>query len=111
MDFGDQHPTPKAEYTLPGVLDFLQRSWVQFELERSRWASERAELMVLHSNTHIYGYLSIVSNVCYQARVSQLEAERKGKDNIQRDLIRRIKMLEYAIQQERYLLLLHYQVS
>jgi hypothetical protein len=37
---------PKQEYTLTGVLDFLQKSWIQFELERARWNVERSELLV-----------------------------------------------------------------
>ena len=46
MDGGVSDPPPKLEYTLTGVLDFLQKSWVQFEVERARWNVERAELLV-----------------------------------------------------------------
>ena len=31
-----------------------------------------------------------------------LQGERRGQENLKRDMIRRIKMLEYALKQERY---------
>lgn len=31
-----------------------------------------------------------------------LQGERKGQENMKQDLVRRIKMLEYALKQERY---------
>ena len=37
----------------------------------------------------------------FQARIAFLQGERKGQENLKRDLIRRIKMLEYALKQER----------
>ena len=46
MDGLSSDPPSKQEYTLTGVLDFLQKSWVQFELERARWNVERSELLV-----------------------------------------------------------------
>jgi len=36
-----------------------------------------------------------------QARISFLQGERKGQENLKNDLVRRIKMLEYALKQER----------
>uniref|UniRef100_A0A452HIF5 Striatin N-terminal domain-containing protein n=1 Tax=Gopherus agassizii TaxID=38772 RepID=A0A452HIF5_9SAUR len=50
------------------------------EAEKSRWEAERAEL---------------------QAQVAFLQGERKGQENLKTDLVRRIKMLEYALKQER----------
>ncbi|GAA6071098.1 striatin-like isoform X1 [Tachysurus ichikawai] len=38
--------------------------------------------------------------VC-QAQVAFLHGERKGQENLKKDLVRRIKMLEYALKQER----------
>ncbi|EFX86240.1 hypothetical protein DAPPUDRAFT_208467 [Daphnia pulex] len=49
-------------------------------MERSQWEVERAEL---------------------QARIAFLQGERKGQENLKNDLVRRIKMLEYALKQER----------
>lgn len=40
--------------------------------------------------------------VCFQARIAFLQGERKGQENLKKDLVRRIKMLEYALKQERY---------
>jgi striatin 1/3/4 len=36
-----------------------------------------------------------------QAKIAFLQGERKGHDNLVRDLVRRIKMLEFALKQER----------
>ncbi|CEG83404.1 Putative Striatin-domain-containing protein (Fragment) [Rhizopus microsporus] len=68
------------EYTLPGVLHFLQAEWRRFERERNEWTIERAEL---------------------KARIALLEGERKGIENSRLILMKRVKMLEYALRQER----------
>ncbi|KAF7686961.1 striatin-like isoform X1 [Silurus meridionalis] len=70
----------RAHYSIPGILHFLQHEWARFELERAQWELERAEL---------------------QAQVAFLHGERKGQENLKKDLVRRIKMLEYALKQER----------
>ena len=36
-----------------------------------------------------------------QARIAFLQGERKGQENLKKDLVRRIKMLEHALRQER----------
>ena len=36
-----------------------------------------------------------------QARIAFLQGERKGQENLKQDLVRRIKMLEFALKQER----------
>ncbi|KAG0182213.1 hypothetical protein DFQ28_006996 [Apophysomyces sp. BC1034] len=68
------------EYSLPGVLHFLQAEWRRFERERNEWAIEKAEL---------------------KARIALLEGERRGVENLKFDLMKRVKMLEYALRQER----------
>ncbi|KAK3718788.1 hypothetical protein QZH41_014041 [Actinostola sp. cb2023] len=68
------------KFTIPGILHFIQHEWARFEMERAHWEVERAEL---------------------QARIAFLQGERKGQENLKHDLIRRIKMLEYALKQER----------
>ncbi|ESO96474.1 hypothetical protein LOTGIDRAFT_231798 [Lottia gigantea] len=65
---------------MPGILHFLQTEWARFEMERSQWEVERAEL---------------------QAKIAFLQGERKGQENLKQDLVRRIKMLEFALKQER----------
>eukprot|EP01137_Pigoraptor_chileana_P033341 Opistho-2@24065 len=69
-----------TDYSIAGVLNFLHQQWTKFERERTLWESERSELL---------------------QRVAILEGERRGHDNLKRDLVRRIKMLEYALRQER----------
>ncbi|KAI9303319.1 Striatin family-domain-containing protein [Cunninghamella echinulata] len=68
------------DYSLPGVLHFLQAEWRRFERERNEWTIERAEL---------------------KAHIALLEGERRGIENLKVDLIKRVKMLEYALRQER----------
>jgi striatin 1/3/4 len=75
-DTGDMKPA----YSMPGILHFIQHEWSRFEMERAQWEVERAEL---------------------QAKIAFLQGERKGQENLKRDLIRRIKMLEFALRQER----------
>ncbi|KAL9923975.1 striatin isoform X3 [Glossina fuscipes] len=74
----NQQATP--QYTIPGILHFIQHEWSRFELERSQWDVDRAEL---------------------QARIAMLLGERKCLESLKSDLTRRIKMLEYALRQER----------
>lgn len=48
--------------------------------------------------------LSILFCLCFQAQIAFLQGERKGQENLKKDLVRRIKMLEYALKQERWVL-------
>ncbi|KAJ3352981.1 hypothetical protein GGF32_003234 [Allomyces javanicus] len=73
----EQQPT----LSLPRVLHFLQTEWRRFELERNEWEIERAEM---------------------QAKINLLEGERRGLESVKSDLVKRIKMLEYALRAERY---------
>ncbi|KAI9336427.1 Striatin family-domain-containing protein [Zopfochytrium polystomum] len=78
-----QSPPPQLQqqqYSLPGVLHFLQVEWRRFERERNEWELERADM---------------------KARLSFLEGERRGMENSKADLMRRVKMLEFALRQER----------
>lgn len=34
------------QYSIPGVLHFIQHEWARFEMERSQWEVDRAELQV-----------------------------------------------------------------
>ena len=45
--------------------------------------------------------LNLSLNLTLQARIAFLQGERKGQENLKNDLVRRIKMLEYALKQER----------
>ncbi|XP_063731654.1 striatin-like isoform X2 [Eleginops maclovinus] len=77
---GDAGEAARAQYSIPGILHFLQHEWARFEVERAQWEVERAE---------------------FQAQIAFLQGERKGQENLKKDLVRRIKMLEYALKQER----------
>ncbi|XP_041090595.1 striatin-4-like [Polyodon spathula] len=66
--------------SLPGILHFIQFEWSRFQTEKYRWEAERDEL---------------------RAQVAFLQGERTGQENMKQDLVRRIKMLEYALKQER----------
>ncbi|XP_043929751.1 striatin-3 isoform X2 [Protopterus annectens] len=79
QDTSTELPRPQ-QYTIPGILHYIQHEWARFEMERAHWEVERAEL---------------------QARIAFLQGERKGQENLKKDLVRRIKMLEYALKQER----------
>uniref|UniRef100_A0A674N8U9 Striatin n=1 Tax=Takifugu rubripes TaxID=31033 RepID=A0A674N8U9_TAKRU len=70
----------RAQYNIPGILHFLRHEWARFEGDRAQWEVERAEL---------------------QAQISFLQGERRGQENLKKDLVRRIKMLEYSLRQER----------
>ncbi|XDV32678.1 hypothetical protein PO909_003427, partial [Leuciscus waleckii] len=70
----------EAGLSLPGILHFIQFEWGRFQAEKYRWEAERDEL---------------------RAQVAFLQGERKGQENMKQDLVRRIKMLEYALKQER----------
>ena len=36
----------KPQYSIPGILHFIQHEWARIEMERSHWEVERAELQV-----------------------------------------------------------------
>ncbi|KAI9509955.1 WD40-repeat-containing domain protein [Russula earlei] len=73
-------PLNGQDFTLSNVLHFLQSEWRKYERDRNEWEIERAEM---------------------RARIALLEGERRSFENIKVDLMRRIKMLEYALRVER----------
>lgn len=36
----------RTNYSIPGILHFVQHEWARFEMERAHWEVERAELQV-----------------------------------------------------------------
>ncbi|RSH81536.1 hypothetical protein EHS25_006158 [Saitozyma podzolica] len=68
------------EMNLASVLHFLQSEWRRWERDRNEWEIERAEM---------------------RARIALLEGQRRSAENLKVDLLRRVKMLEYALRQER----------
>ncbi|KAI7823326.1 WD40-repeat-containing domain protein [Gamsiella multidivaricata] len=79
QSFAPQAPSV-AEYAFPSVLQFLQSEWRRFERDRNEWDIEKAGM---------------------KARIAFLEGEKRGVDNTKMDLMKRVKMLEYALRQER----------
>lgn len=75
-----QQSSQQPQYTVPGILHYLQYEWHRFEVERQEWEVERAELT---------------------AQIALLKGEKKSHENLKHDLIRRIKMLEYCLRMER----------
>ncbi|RZF34059.1 hypothetical protein LSTR_LSTR015444 [Laodelphax striatellus] len=37
----------QIQYSIPGILHFIQHEWARFEMERSQWDVDKAELQVL----------------------------------------------------------------
>ncbi|KAJ7236722.1 WD40-repeat-containing domain protein [Mycena haematopus] len=68
------------DWNLSSVLHYLQTEWRKYERDRNEWEIERAEM---------------------RARIALLEGERRSFENVKLDLMRRIKMLEYALRMER----------
>jgi hypothetical protein len=77
---GSNERPASVSYSMPGILHYLQHEWNRYELERQQWEVEKAELMT---------------------KISFLQGERRGQENLKNNLIRRIKMLELALKQER----------
>lgn len=53
---------------------------------------------------HLFAAARVLDFFLFQARIAFLQGERKGQENVKSDLVRRIKMLEYALKQERSVL-------
>lgn len=45
----DQRP----QYSMPGILHFIQHEWARFELDRSQWELDRAEFQVIQNLFYI----------------------------------------------------------
>lgn len=75
-----QAPMPPA-MSLSHVLHFLQTEFRKYERNRNEWEIERGEM---------------------RARIALLEGEHRGNENARNDLVRRVRMLEFALKGERY---------
>jgi len=49
INAGKQHDDvpPRPQYSMPGILHFLQTEWARFEMDRAQWEVDRAELQVV----------------------------------------------------------------
>ncbi|KAK9366730.1 Striatin family-domain-containing protein [Lipomyces kononenkoae] len=69
-----------AEYTLQGVMRFLQTEWHKNERDRIQWEIEKAEM---------------------KARIARLEGEKRGNERLIESFVKRINMLEKSLSEER----------
>ncbi|KAL8637999.1 MAG: hypothetical protein Q9228_004802 [Teloschistes exilis] len=74
---GQQHGT---EYTLQGVMRFLQTEWHRHERDRNAWQIERAEM---------------------KSRIGKLEGDGRTSKRLQESLGKHVKILENALKKER----------
>ena len=74
------HLNQQPTYSMSGILKYLQAEWARFELERANWFITKAE---------------------YEAKIATLQGREKGHNTLVNDCIRRIKMLEFSLKQER----------
>jgi len=44
----DDQMQAAPQYTMPGILHFLQTEWARFEMDRAQWEVDRAELQVYY---------------------------------------------------------------
>ncbi|KAF2484674.1 WD40-repeat-containing domain protein [Neohortaea acidophila] len=77
---GDHHAPLGTEYTLQGVMRFLQIEWHNHERARNAWDIERAEM---------------------RAKIAKQEGETKHAKRINEQLDRQVRMLEVALRKER----------
>eukprot|EP00826_Nyctotherus_ovalis_P020613 TRINITY_DN16490_c0_g3_i3.p3 TRINITY_DN16490_c0_g3~~TRINITY_DN16490_c0_g3_i3.p3 ORF type:complete len:182 (+),score=79.80 TRINITY_DN16490_c0_g3_i3:23-547(+) len=68
------------KYTWGGVINFLQDQQHAVSEHDTEWMIEKQEL---------------------QSKIASLEGELRAQERINRDLLKRVKMLEYALRQER----------
>ena len=50
--------TSGLQYSIPGILHFLQHEWARFEMERGQWEVEKAELQV-KSSRPVLSYINV----------------------------------------------------
>ena len=78
--FGSKNLSEIKNYTWAGVISFLNEQCKTSEIERTQWLVEKKH---------------------YIERISQLEGELQASESINKDLMRRVKMLEFSLRQER----------
>ncbi|MCJ1407745.1 hypothetical protein MMC19_001816 [Ptychographa xylographoides] len=69
-----------TEYTLQGVMRFLQTEWHRHERDRNAWEIERAEM---------------------KSRIGKLEGDGRTSKRLQETLGKHVKILENALRKER----------
>ncbi|KAL9111501.1 MAG: hypothetical protein Q9227_003988 [Pyrenula ochraceoflavens] len=77
---GQPNHSAGTEYTLQGVMRFLQTEWHRHERDRNAWEIERAEM---------------------KSRIGRLEGDARKSKKIQESLGKHVKILEIALKKER----------
>ncbi|KRX10679.1 WD40-repeat-containing domain [Pseudocohnilembus persalinus] len=80
QDQNFEAPSQAPQYSWLGVLEFLQDQYKEQATKETEWVLEKQQL---------------------QDKVTALEAELKASEQINYDLIKRVKMLEFSLRQER----------
>lgn len=60
----NDEPSQNVQYSIPGILHFIQHEWARFELERSQWEVDRAEYEVIICNISFVYYMCF-RNLCF----------------------------------------------
>ncbi|KAL1983258.1 hypothetical protein VTN96DRAFT_356 [Rasamsonia emersonii] len=77
---GQQQQPQGTEYTLQGVMRFLQTEWHRHERDRNAWEIERAEM---------------------KSRIGRLEGDVRTSKRLHESLSKHVRMLELALKKER----------
>lgn len=72
----NEESSTKAQYSIPGILHFIQHEWARFELERSQWEVDRAELQVQIIKQMCF----ILLFTCHYSRQESLSCKGSEKD-------------------------------
>ena len=80
--------------------------FTEFKCHHKRIDTFLTSVILRHRKKVIYSLANDTGNYSLnhsdlQARIAFLQGERKGQENLKQDLVRRIKMLEFALKQER----------
>ncbi|ROL43726.1 Striatin [Anabarilius grahami] len=77
---GDGGETARAQYSIPGILHFLQHEWARFEVERAQWEVERAELQLNNNKageSHAAKMTKVFSFTLFKPESTLMERLRK----------------------------------
>ena len=86
------------------MLSLLRLSLLLGSARHRRHSDEDIDLLITTAIVNLLLLLKsdlTIQLLCFQAQIAFLQGERKGQENLKKDLVRRIKMLEYALKQER----------
>lgn len=87
--------------SIPDALFIIQSEFKKFERDRLAWSIERSELKV-SLYLFIYAVVEHLLPPHVQSRVLALEEECQSSQPLKEFLLKRIKMLEFALKKERY---------